>query len=315
MKSINPAIVFYCYNRYHHTKKTLGRIIELEENLPLFVFSDGPKDGIMDLNLNQVRDYLKEIKNKKPDIEFVFREKNVGLAGNVIGGINEVFKKGFDSVIVLEDDCVPKEDFFLFMKQALSYYKNNNRVMHISGFGLPLKEKLNSDTYFSPYPCSWGWATWKDCWIKCDFSDESYYWKILNDKELKNQFNWSGKSFSLFLRMQMEGKIDSWLIRWYVHIFKNKGLTVWAANSKLENIGFDGTGKHKVRLDRFNQKHTLTKERFHFEKNIEVSPNIVHEFRRYFMGKNILEKIKSIIYMYSGVILERKKDLSDYYKS
>lgn len=315
MKWINPAIVFFCYNRYHHTKKTLGKIIELKDDLPLFVFSDGPKNGTADRNVIQVREHLHEMMMNTSNSKFVFREKNIGLADNVIRGINEVFEEDFDSVIVIEDDCIPKQDFFIFMKQALRFYKKSKRVMHISGFGLPLKEKLNVDSYFSPYPCSWGWATWKDFWIECNFDDEFYYRKILDDKELKNQFDWSGKSFSLFLKMQMEGEIDSWLIRWYAHIFKNKGFALWAANSKLENIGFDGTGKHKVRFDRFNQKYTVNKAKFNFEEKIDINQNIVHEFRRYFMGKNIIEKIKSIVYMYSGVILERKKDLSKYYKT
>jgi hypothetical protein len=186
--------------------------------------------------------------------------------------------------------------------------------MHISGFGIPLKNRPNEDSYITPYPCSWGWGTWKRHWILCDFNDNIFYNEILNNKILMSQFDWSGKSFSNFLDLQLKGKVNSWLIRWYAHIFKNKGVCLWATNSKLENIGFDGTGQHKVIFDRFNQKSIKEKSHFEFRKNINFDFTVLKEFKQFFMGPKIIDKIKTVIYMYTGVIVDSFKDRSNYYR-
>lgn len=43
---------------------------------------------------------------------------------------------------------------------------------------------------------------------------------------------------------QMEGKIDSWAVRWCYHLFKNDLMTVYPRTSKALNIGLDGSGTH-----------------------------------------------------------------------
>ena len=46
------------------------------------------------------------------------------------------------------------------------------------------------------------------------------------------------------LVMQMNGKIDSWAVRWCYHLFFHNLLTVYPKVSKTLNIGFDGSGTH-----------------------------------------------------------------------
>jgi hypothetical protein len=312
--NIRIAVIYYCYNRIEHTKKSLPEIFKYKNELPLYIFCDGSKNK-QDNNVLLVREFVKKTCVEKDKTKVIFRNKNLGLAPNVINGVNQIFDDGYDAVIVLEDDCVPKKEFFNFMTSALNFYNGHNNVMHISGFGLPLKHKLIEDSYITPYPCSWGWGTWKDVWGKCNFEDQTFYNQILNDSYMKTQFDWAGKSFSNFLNMQINKKIDSWLIRWYAHIFKEKGVCIWAINSKLENIGFDGTGAHKVRFDRFNQKHIEMKNKFLFNKDLEFDLKLIKEFKQFFMGPKIIDKIKTIIYMLSGIILDKFTDKSKYYKT
>lgn len=310
---IKTAIIYYCYNRIDHTKKSLKKILDYKQELPLYIFCDGSYKK-NDIDVDAVKKFVIDFVGNRKDVFVVFRNKNLGLAQNVINGVNKVFSLGFEAVIVLEDDCVIKKQFFNFMLSALDFYNNNSKIMHVSGFGIPLKNKPDEDYYITPYPCSWGWGTWKKHWDKCDFDDNIFYEKILNNTILKDQFDWTGKSFSNFLSLQLDNKVNSWLIRWYAHIFKNKGLCLWATNSKLKNIGFDGTGQHKVRLDRFNQKFIKEKPYFEFKNDNKFDFLILKEFKQYFMGPKLLDKIKTVIYMYTGLILGPFKDYSDYYK-
>ena len=46
------------------------------------------------------------------------------------------------------------------------------------------------------------------------------------------------------LEAQLEGKIDSWAIRWYLSVFMNEGMVLYPRKSLVENMGFDGSGTH-----------------------------------------------------------------------
>lgn len=312
-EKLNIAIVYYCYNRLDHTKRSLSKILEYREDLHLYIFSDAGKD-MNNQDVIDIRKYINDATSGLDNITIILRNKNYGLSYNVINGISQVFKNNFDAVIVLEDDCVPEIDFFNFMLSSLNFYANNEGVMHISGFGLPLKHKFNKDYYFTPYPCSWGWGTWKSDWCACDFEDNIFYNKILDNYSITKQFDWSGKSFSYFLGLHLNNKIDSWLIRWYAHVFKNKGLCLWVVDSKLENIGFDGTGAHKVKFDRFNQKKIAERKEIIFKNNLTLDLKIICNFKQFFMGPALLDKIKTMIYMYTGLLLDKIDDNSEYYK-
>lgn len=311
---IKIAVIYYCYNRLDHTKKSLPKIIEYKNSLPLFVFCDGAKNSD-EKAVNEVRDYVIQETDTLEKCKTIFRDTNFGLAPNVINGVNMVFDNGFDAIVVLEDDCVPKQDFFGYMLKALQFYNSYPNVMHISGFGIPLKTKMNKDSYITPYPCSWGWGTWKDKWQQCNFEDKEAYQKILSDESLIKLFDWSGKSFSYFLDLQLKGEVNSWLIRWYVHMFNKKGVSIWSTNSKLDNVGFDGTGEHKVRFDIFNQRRANIVKEYDFESNLAFKPSIIKEFRRYFMGPKIINKLKTILYIKTGIIFDRVKDISNYYNN
>ena len=310
-ENTKTAVIYYCYNRLDHAQKSLPKIIEFKKDLPLFIFCDGAKKG-EELEVNKVRSYISSYTKGLNHCEVIFRETNYNLAPNVISGVNMIFKNGYDSVMVLEDDCVPKQDFFSYMLKALKFYDSYPNVMHVSGFGMPLKTKINKDSYITPYPCSWGWGTWKDKWMHCNFEDEGAYQKILSNREMINLFDWSGKSFSYFLKLQLKEEVNSWLIRWYVHIFNKKGVSVWATNSKLENIGFDGTGKHKVKFDIFNQKNGNVAGELNFEESTKFNFAIIKEFRRYFMGPKLVNKLKTILYIKTGFIFDKVKDISYY---
>ncbi|MEP1488973.1 MAG: hypothetical protein ABJK28_11145 [Algibacter sp.] len=298
------AIIYYCYNRIEHTKKSLSKILEFKSDMPLYIFCDGYKVDKED-EVDEVRRFVKKKQKSFSETEIIFRNENLGLAKNVITGVNSVFEKGFDGVIVLEDDCVPYQEFFKYMFDALNKYKNVNEVKHISGFGLPLNFKFTCDNYFTPYPCSWGWATWKAEWVKCNFEDDKYYNEILNTPILKSKFDYSGKSFSHFLKLQLEGEVNSWLVRWYAHIFKYNGLSSWAVNTCVKNTGFDGTGEHRVSYDRFNQNKKIVKENYNFEASYNLNPVVIREFKQHFMGPKLIDKIKTMIYLKTGIILEK----------
>ena len=63
--------------------------------------------------------------------------------------------------------------------------------------------------------------------------------------KLEKDFNInSSYNFLKMLQQKIEGKNDSWAIRWYASIFLNNMYCLYPRESLVNNIGFDGTGVH-----------------------------------------------------------------------
>ena len=66
----------------------------------------------------------------------------------------------------------------------------------------------------------------------------------MSDKQWQKRFNRGGDDLTGMLGLQMEGKINSWAIRW---VFTQSNLdmyTVYPKNSCILNDGCDGSGTH-----------------------------------------------------------------------
>ena len=115
-KSLSPIILF-TYRRI--PKETIESLLKNKESKTseLFIFSDGYKNEIDKKDVLEVRKYLKTIKGFK-EVTVIEREKNWGLAKNIINGVSEIIDK-YGKVIVLEDDVVVSDDFLEYMNESL----------------------------------------------------------------------------------------------------------------------------------------------------------------------------------------------------
>ena len=64
------------------------------------------------------------------------------------------------------------------------------------------------------------------------------------DIKSRKRFNIQQEGISNMLDQQMEGKIDSWAVRWDYFFFKKGLWTIYPYFSKVINNGFDGSGIH-----------------------------------------------------------------------
>jgi hypothetical protein len=184
-------------------------------------------------------------------ISIVERSTNLGLARSIIGGVGDLFKH-HDRLIVLEDDIVTSMDYLAFINEALEHYESEARVFSVTGFNfpIPIDPSYPFDAYFS-YRCnSWGWATWRNRWQKVDW-DVKEYAVFQSDRSARRKFNRGGNDLSEMLDHQMQGKIDSWAIRWCFAHSRHDAFCLFPVQSRVENIGFDGSGVHCGPTNRF----------------------------------------------------------------
>ena len=116
------------------------------------------------------------------EVKTLFREKNLGCGVAVSEAISWFFEH-IEQGIILEDDCLPNNSFFEFCDTLLDIYRDNSQVSAISGNNFQqYPMALEEDYYFSAFPSSWGWATWRRAWEGFEFNIDS--WAIIDKKEL-----------------------------------------------------------------------------------------------------------------------------------
>jgi hypothetical protein len=216
----------------------------------LYIFSDGYKNDLDELDVIKVREYLKTIKGFK-SVTIIESEKNKGLASSIISGVTKIIEQ-YGKVIVVEDDLIVSNDFLEYMNKALDFYNEDNKIWSISGYSpnLPCLKDLNDDVYFTVRSSSWGWATWKNRWDSIDWNISDFE-ELKNDKQSIKKFNQGGNDLFKMLELQVLNKIDSWAIRWCYAQFKHKAYAVFPKKSKVINDGFlDGMGTHNSGIDK-----------------------------------------------------------------
>jgi hypothetical protein len=238
----NAPIALFVYNRPAHTRQLIDSLLRNEgvADSALYVFSDAPRNNAAIDPVAEVRSYIHSIKGFK-SVEIIERDNNAGLARSIIDGVTYLCNE-YGRVIVLEDDLLVSQWFLAYMNNAISLYKDDDRVMQIAGYMFPASLELEDDALFLPFISSWGWATWSRAWQHFDPEAKAYE-KLSRDSELKNRFDLNGNySYFKMLRAQQEGKADSWAIRWYLSVFMRDGLALYPIKSMVRNQGFDGSG-------------------------------------------------------------------------
>ncbi|HLS37857.1 MAG TPA: glycosyltransferase [Sphingobacterium bovisgrunnientis] len=279
MRELAPIIIF-TYNRPHHTRKMLQALenAELAQDSNVFIFSDGAKNANAIEHVNRVRAIIAEPWNFKK-ITIIERERNVGLAQNVISGVSEIIKQ-YGKVIVLEDDLEISKVGLRYFNDALDAYEQEEKVMEISGYMYPVKDadKL-AETFFFRVANSWGWATWKRAWDKYNTDIDQLIADFDKDKIKRFSIDHT-ENFWKQVQEYKAGKINSWAIRWYLTLFNNYGLALYPRQSMIQNLGTDGSGTHSD-ADNAYKVDLATQAVSYFPKEIEENKQ-AYEAIKYF---------------------------------
>ncbi|WP_282132736.1 sugar transferase [Cellulophaga baltica] len=271
----------------------------LAKDSNLIVFSDGPKKASDIGQIKKVRDYIETISGFK-SVVHNFSDSNKGLAVSIVGGVSRILKQ-HETVIVLEDDLLTSPNFLDFMNESLNHYKNNNKIISISGYTPPIKNLKNYsfDNYFTQRASSWGWATYREQWLRVDW-DVTDYSQFEKNTIAKKKFNNMGSDMTFMLAKQMKGSIDSWAIRWCYHQFRNDLYTVFPMVSKINNIGFTEGATHtkgNSEMARFATPiDTKNSTSFKFNNDISLETSFIKQFIvPYSIKTRILYKLKGIV--------------------
>jgi hypothetical protein len=282
----NAPIALFTFKRPSHTRRTLESLSRNPQFTasPLYIYCDGARH---DEDVEQVEATRKLVRDwPHPNKNIVERDENWGLANSVVEGVTQLCEQ-FGRVIVIEDDLVVSPFFLNYLNAALERYEDEPKVMQISGYMFPIKSEIERNSILLPVTSTWGWATWNRAWKNFGVS-ESVISNLLADAERRYAFDLDGSyPYVKRLTQQLNGKSDSWGIRWYLSVFCQDGLVVYPPNTLVQNIGHDGSGTHcKVELDQESIEFSPHINDAAFPEKIYTNERELSEVKKYLRIKN-----------------------------
>jgi len=282
--SFNTPILFVIFNRKDVAVKSFKKIKELRP-VKLYIACDGARDSVVGEKklVENTRKAILELIDWDCELKTLFQENNLGCGLGVYTAINWLFENE-EKGIILEDDCVARESFFLYVEELLVRYKDDARIGMISGFN-QVNSAYNDFSYtFSKYKACWGWGTWRRAWVNMDLElnwtkSKDYNSIISNMGYLKKDFNY----WKYRLKLINLKQVSAWDWQWYFSLASNNQLTIFPETSLISNIGFGASATHTS----FGDKKILNTKcniKFPLRHPQYIVPNI--DFDRAFYKKN-----------------------------
>ena len=236
---VKTPVVMMVFNRPENTKKVFEQVQKVKPK-QLFVIADGPrKENKKDIEMCKKTREIFEKVDWKCEVYKNFSQENLGCAKRGYTGFSWVFENT-EQAIILEDDCMPHISFFRYCDELLEKYKNDTRIMLISGTNqLGKWEKSKYSYHFSKFGGIWGWASWKRAWDYYDFNiklwDDKNIKKLLKDKF--NFFQYISRKSIYDDIYKKQAKFSSWAYQWGFARIIQSGLAISPSVNLITNIG------------------------------------------------------------------------------
>lgn len=290
---MRSPILFIVFNRPETTRQVFEVIAQARPS-KLYVAADGPrraKPGEKEL-CELTRKIATSI-DWPCQVITRFQEGNLGCKYGVSSAIDWFFENEEEGII-LEDDVVPNQDFFIFCNQMLDNYRADTRVMMITGTNYLSDSKAASPYFFSEHFSIWGWATWRRAWNQYDVSMAGWE-KLENQKNIAYKFQKSyiWKYFQVIFNSLKTTYIDTWDIQWVYTCITNNGLCITPKVNLISNIGVEGSHSNSITSSHFMETYSL--EGINFNAKIPVIADANYDERLHELKtKPALNRIKII---------------------
>lgn len=303
MEGFNIPILFIIFNRLDTTERVFDEIRKQKPKY-LYVAADGPRKNREDdiINCKKTRAIIEKI-DWECELKTLFRDENLGCGKAVSGAITWFFEN-VEMGIILEDDCLPHQDFFPYCEDLLERYKDNIEIKIISGDNFQNGIKRgDASYYFSAYSHIWGWASWRRTWLEYDYEMRDYF-SFLQQRKINDIFTDQDQQiyFLNILRKTYNKKYDTWDYQFGFSIWNNNGKCLLPNLNLISNIGFGNNGTHTTINN--NKVANLPIKRLSFPL-IHPSNTDIDKEADYYTYKNtlylnlrerVLIKIKSLLH-------------------
>jgi hypothetical protein len=165
--SDNPSVLIIAYRRPENVAKILA-LCDKAQVAEIYLSIDAPKiDSVA--GWEDHRNLLSTIEDfEKSSGRLVHKRiarENQGCAVNLLLGCDWAFKSA-ESLIVIEDDCIPTKAFIDFYKSHISYLSHHDDVWLLCGTQFAPLNVTDGHAVISKYALTWGWGTTRLKWVE-----------------------------------------------------------------------------------------------------------------------------------------------------
>jgi hypothetical protein len=242
----NPPVLLLIYNRAELARAVASEVRKASPER-VYIAADGPRLDRTDdlLRCTEARRSVLEV-DWPCEVFTLFRDENLGCGVAVSTAIDWFFEHESEGVI-LEDDCLPDTTFFSFADELLEHYRDDERVMAISGNGSHARGISRPESYvFSRYNHVWGWASWRRAWKHYDAA--MHDWPELRDTAWLDSIGDNHKDFTRYWQRAFDSAygqvVDTWDYQWTYSCWLQNGLTALPSKNLVKNIGFGDDSTH-----------------------------------------------------------------------
>jgi len=245
--ALKTPVLLIIFRRPELTRRVLDAVRAARPRR-LFVVADGPRPGRPEDQpaCKAARAVIDEV-DWPCQIERCYLEQNLGCGRGPSCGISWVFEQ-VPEAIILEDDCVPDPSFFFYAQELLERYRDDDRVMHISGCTYRAEPWDTPHSYFfSKFPACWGWATWRRAWQHFDL--HVGLWPSLKPTAFLESFIHQPR-VEAFWAKQFDGALTLaedlhyWDYQWAFACWAHSGLSIFPRHNLISNIGSGSDATH-----------------------------------------------------------------------
>ena len=294
-------VIIPTLNRYEHLKRCVESLAccTFANNTELVIGLDYPPSEKYFAGYNEIKKYIDTISGFKK-ITILTTPVNINPVGNINRLIEYVKQSGYDSYILTEDDNEFSPNFLDYINKGLEKYKNNPKVIAITGYNFPISSKNHPfNTFASQNVSAWGIARWCGKDEQYPVNYDEYCKKILKDYSLL---------FKIFRK-------DMRMINSLIHSAQtgyNRGDRIWTLKCLIEdkyciyptlslvrNWGHDGSGEHcgTDHTKKFNKQTISSKLNFDFDE-IDLCDNIMYQRQSKFLNGNFLNRIRRALLIF-----------------
>jgi hypothetical protein len=236
--TVRTPVAMMVFNRPELTAR-LFEVVRAARPSRLLVVADGPRlhrPGEAEA-CARVRSVLDRV-DWPCEVEREFAAANLGCRQRISSGLDWVFRQA-EEAIILEDDCIPDPAFFRFCDELLERYRDDERVMAVTGCNYQFGRRRGMGSYyFSHHMHVWGWASWRRAWRHYDVRMDE--WPALRrGRWLRDALGSRAAAALLRYRLDLTraGRIDTWDYQWSFAVLRRGGLVATPNVNLVRNVG------------------------------------------------------------------------------
>jgi hypothetical protein len=239
---MDTPVLLIIFKRPELTAKALAAIAQARPKV-LLIAADGPRNAPEKALCDATRRTLERI-DWPCELRTDFSDVNLGCGIRVHSAIDWALAQ-FEEVIILEDDCLPHPSFFHFCETLLARFRDDSRVMHISGNNFQPTGTIAAGYYFSKFAHAWGWATWRRAWRHFDWHMRD--WPAAKAAGLLDNWcdtAWEKRFWQTTFDAMHEGAPDVWDYQWNFAMWAQHALAILPRVNLVSNHGSGPDATH-----------------------------------------------------------------------